>query len=93
MYVAALTAAVAALWVWFKNRSDACERDRKAMWKTLSILSGIVHAIKNCPHVGCALKGEAQQALDAVEAEMDADQAKTRVLKDLGVSFSTVEAS
>lgn len=88
IYVAALTAAVAALWVWFKTRSDACEKDRKMMWHVISILSGTLRAIKSCPTAGCAFRTQADEALRDVDEEMDVEKVKTQVLKDVGVSYS-----
>ncbi len=85
IYIVIMPAAITALWLWFKKRSDICERDRKQLWLAVARLSGIARAARSCPIIGCQLKEEAHTVAEEAEAGLDPDELRKKVIHELGV--------
>ena len=85
-YMALMAAAIAALWIWFKQRSDVCEKDRKQLWQAMGKLTGIAYSVRSCPVHACQLREQAIEALDGPEEEKDPEEVKQRTLKELGIN-------
>jgi hypothetical protein len=83
-YMGLMAAAIVALWLWFKQRSDNCEKDREQLWKALGKVTGIVYAVRGCPVPQCALRDQANEALEP-EPEKNGEESKKKVLNDLGM--------
>ena len=85
IYVVLMPSAIVALWVWFKKRSDACEKDRKQLWLAVAHLSGIARAARACPVVNCELRQQAHEVVEETEDGLNPDHVRQKVIRELGV--------
>ena len=86
LILSALTAAIGAQWLYFKQKFDVCDKERHLLWRVVARLSGIVHSARGCPMVNCALRDQAHEALDDTEVDLDPGEAKTRAMMNTGVT-------
>jgi hypothetical protein len=83
--LSALAAAIGAQWLYFKQKSDNCDKDRQVLWRVVARLSGIAHSTRGCPMVNCALRDQAYEALSDTEADLEPAEAKARAMMNTGV--------
>jgi hypothetical protein len=85
LVLSALTAAIAAQWLYFKQKSDTCDKDRRVLWRVVARLSAIAQSTRGCPMVNCSLRDQAHEALDDTEADLDPNEAKAQAMMNTGV--------
>lgn len=86
LILSTLAAAIGAQWLYFKQKSDTCDKERRLLWRVVARLSGIVHSARGCPTVNCALRDQAHEALDDTEIDLEPGEAKTRAMMNTGVT-------
>lgn len=86
LYNVLLSIAVATMWFYFKGKSDKCEEDRQHQWEAILKLSGLVHAVKECPLNGCGLRKEAFETIQELNEGIDPKEAKNRAMKELNIN-------
>ena len=87
-YLVLLPAAIAGMWLYFKQKSDSCEKDRRQLWQAVGKLTGIAYAVRSCPVATCGLRDQATQALEPDEEDLA--KIKQQTLKELGIKNNDV---